>query len=237
MHWLEMVNVQFRFSFVTICICKSKGLLAVEYSMVKWYRRWVSDLAPRIWFSLMPLSVSFFSPNLKRLRLTNKEIRKAEIWIETTEFYVSVSKKGNGSGSSCWNVDSAFHWINHYRVDKYQPRSQASLLPREPWERGWISIRKNDWAIPWIETYPADSVIHLLNNRGQNDRIECRTKERGSRLFPLLIVLRSGEASVKKEKNVAIFLRLPPWRVSSASRSLRACFRSPRKHPKITPML
>ena len=150
-----------------------------------------------------------FSPNLKRLRLTNKEIRKAEIWIETTEFYVRVSKKGNGSGSSCWNVDSAFHWINHYRVDKYQPRSQGSLLPREPWERDGISIRKNDWAILWIETYPVESVIHLLNNRSQDDRIECRTKKRGSPLFPLLIVLRSGEASAEKKKNLAIFLRLP----------------------------
>ena len=118
-------------------------------------------------------------------------------------------------------------------MDKYQPRSQASLLPREPWERGWISIRKNDYAILWIETYPVESVIHLLNNRGQVNRIECRTKESGSPLFPLLIVLRSGEASAEKKKNVAIFLRLPPWRVSSAFRSLRACFRSPRKHPKL----
>ena len=151
-----------------------------------------------------------FSPNLKRLRRTNKEIRKAEIWIETTEFYVSVSKKGNGSGSSCSHVDSAIRWINHYRVEKYQPRSQGSLLPREPWERGWISIRKNDCAIPWIENYPADSVIHLLNNRGQDDRIECRTKERGSRLFPLPIVLRSGEASAEKKKNVAIFFTPSP---------------------------
>ena len=146
-----------------------------------------------------------FSPNLKRLRRTNKEIRKAEIWIETTEFYVSVSKKGNGSGSSCWNVDSAIQWINYYRVEKYQPRSQGSLLPREPWERDGISIRKNDCAILWIETCPVDSVIHLLNNRGQDDRIECRTKERGSRLFPLPIVLRSGEASAEKKKNLAIF--------------------------------
>ena len=172
-----------------------------------------------------------FSPNLKRLRATNKEIRKAEIWIETTEFYVSVSKKGNGSGSSCSHVDSAIQWINHYRVEKYQTRSQGSLLPREPWERGWVSIRKNDWAILWIETYPVDSVIHLLNNRGQDDRIECRTKERGSPLFPLLIVLRSGEASAEKKKNLATFLRLPPWWVSRASRSLRACFRSPRNTP------
>ena len=152
-----------------------------------------------------------FSPNLKRLRRTNKEIRKAEIWIETTYVsYVSLSKKGNGSGSSCSHVDSAIQWINHYRVEKYQPRSQGSLLPREPWERGWISIRKNDWAIPWIENYPADSVIHLLNNRGQDDRIECRTKERGSRLFPLPIVLRSGEASAEKKKNLAIFFAPSP---------------------------
>ena len=129
-------------------------------------------------------TLSFLSfSNLKRLRLTNKEIRKAENWIETTEFYVSVSKKGNGSGSSCSNVDSAIHWI---------------------------SIRKNDCAILWIETYAVDSVIHLLNNRGQDDRIECRTKERGSRLFPLPIVLRSGEASAEKKKNVAIFFAPSP---------------------------
>ena len=58
------------------------------------------------------------------------------------------SKKGNGSGSSCSHVDSAIQWINHYRVDKYQPRSQGSLLPREPWERGWIGIRKKRLRYP-----------------------------------------------------------------------------------------
>ena len=122
--------------------------------MVKWYRRWVSDLAPRIWFSLMPLSVSFFFPNLKRLRLTNKEIRKAEIWIETTEFYVSVSKKGSGSGSSCSNVDSAIHWINHYRRGGSRGRVQGVRTPPSPWDDLRFSnttgiLQKQNYVVYW----------------------------------------------------------------------------------------
>ena len=30
----------------------------------------------------------------------------------------------------------------------------------------WISIRKTNCAAQWIEIYPMDSVIHLLNNWG-----------------------------------------------------------------------
>ena len=30
----------------------------------------------------------------------------------------------------------------------------------------WISIRENNCVIQWIEIYPLDSIIHLLNNRG-----------------------------------------------------------------------
>ena len=37
-------------------------------------------------------------------------------------------------------VDSSFHWINHYQVDN---------------------------AISFCTSYPLDSAIHLLNNRGQ----------------------------------------------------------------------
>ena len=29
----------------------------------------------------------------------------------------------------------------------------------------WISIRVNNWFIHWIEIYPVDSAIQLLNNR------------------------------------------------------------------------
>ena len=30
----------------------------------------------------------------------------------------------------------------------------------------WISVRETNYAIQWIENYPLDSVIHLLNNCG-----------------------------------------------------------------------
>ena len=30
----------------------------------------------------------------------------------------------------------------------------------------WISIRETNWVIHWIEIYPVDSAIHLLNNWG-----------------------------------------------------------------------
>jgi len=30
----------------------------------------------------------------------------------------------------------------------------------------WISIRETNWVIHWMEIYPVDSTIHLLNNWG-----------------------------------------------------------------------
>ena len=32
----------------------------------------------------------------------------------------------------------------------------------------WISIRETNCTIPWIEIYPVDNAIHLLNNWGES---------------------------------------------------------------------